>query len=44
VAIGGIATMGTAAVIAYVFPSVVRYRMSVSEANPPAEPMAEQAA
>jgi MFS family permease len=37
VAIGGIATVGVAAVIAYVFPSVARYRMSVSEANPPAE-------
>jgi MFS family permease len=38
VAIGGIATVGTAALIAYIFPTVTRYRMSVSEANPPAEP------
>lgn len=38
VAIGGIATIGVAAVVARFFPTVPQYRMSVSEANPPAEP------
>jgi hypothetical protein len=41
VAIGGVATVGVAAVIAYLFPTVARYRMSVSEANPPGEPVVQ---
>jgi hypothetical protein len=38
VALGGIATIGVALVVGYIFPSIPRYRMSVSELNPPAEP------
>ncbi|TXG85513.1 MAG: MFS transporter [Thermomicrobiales bacterium] len=37
VALGGICTVGVAAVIAWIFPTVTRYRLSVSEANPPVE-------
>jgi MFS family permease len=37
VAIGGIATVGVAALVAWAFPTVTRYRLSVSEANPPVE-------
>lgn len=44
VAIGGIMTVGVAVVVAHVFPSIPRYLMSVSEMNPPPEPVAEQTA
>lgn len=37
VAIGGLATVGVAALIAWVFPTVTRYQLSVSEAFPPVE-------
>lgn len=40
VVIGGIATVGVALVVGYVFPSIPRYLMSVSEANPPVDPQA----
>ncbi len=41
VAIGGIATIGVGFVVGWAFPTVARYRMSVSELNPPAEPVVE---
>jgi MFS family permease len=44
VAIGGLATIGAAAVVAWTFPSVVRYRMSASESHPPVETVVEQPA
>jgi MFS family permease len=44
VAIGGIATIGVGFVVGWAFPTVARYRMSVSELNPPAEPVVEQRA
>lgn len=42
VAIGGVATMGVGLVIAWLFPTVTKYRMSVSEMNPPVEPNTAQ--
>lgn len=42
VAIGGVATVAVAAVVAWAFPTVARYRLSVSEVNIPVEPVVEQ--
>ncbi len=44
VAIGGVATVGVAAVVAWAYPSVARYRMSESELHPPVETVVEQPA
>ncbi|MEZ4532546.1 MAG: MFS transporter [Thermomicrobiales bacterium] len=38
VVLGGVCTIGAAAFVSWIFPTVTRYRLSVSEANPPAEP------
>lgn len=38
VALGGMATIGVAAVVAYLFPSVPHYRLSASEQEPRGEP------
>lgn len=43
VMLGGLATVGVAALVAWLFPSIPRYRMSESEAHPPAEPARELA-
>lgn len=44
VAIGGVATVGVAAVVAWAFPTVARYRMSESELHAPVESVVEQPA